>query len=113
MNSPINFDPQDAAPYEPTEEEIAQMRASSPEERAAAQAMVLRECSDRWQKVAKIVGDLLDEFERNYRHLPFAYLQATMQKLEDLGKVEIAGDVWAMRYSEIRLANPQSVPREA
>jgi hypothetical protein len=101
-----DLDPQDAAPYEPTDEEIAQMLASSSEERAAAQALVLRECSDHWQKVAKIVGDLLAGFEQTYPHLPFAFLQATMQKLEDLGKVEIVGDVWAMRYSEIRLAKP-------
>jgi hypothetical protein len=102
------FDPQDSVPYEPTEEEIAQMVASSPEERATAQEMALRECTDRWKKVARIVGDLLDEFEQTYPHLPFAYLQATMQKLEDLGKVEIDGDVWAMRYSEIRLARRKS-----
>jgi hypothetical protein len=108
MADSANFDSQDAAPYEPTEEEIAQMISSSPEERAAAQAMVLRECSDRWQKVAKIAGDLLDEFEQTYPHLPFAYLLATMEKLENLGKVEIAGDVWAMRYAEIRLAKPNS-----
>jgi hypothetical protein len=101
-----DFDPQDAAPYEPTDEEIAQMLSSSSEERAGAQALVLQECSDHWQKVAKIVGDLLAEFNQSYPHLPFAYLQATMQKLEDLGKVEIVGDVWAMRYSEIRLAKP-------
>lgn len=31
-----------------------------------------------------------------------------MEKLDDLGKVEIAGDLWAMRYSEIRLAQPKS-----
>jgi hypothetical protein len=99
-----HFDPHDAEPYEPTEEEIAQMISSSPDERAAAQALVLRKCSDRWQKVAKIVGSLLEEFERTYPHLPCAYLQAIMEKLEDLGKAEIAGDVWAMRHSEIRLA---------
>jgi len=108
MTEATDFDPQDAAPYEPTEEEISQMIASSPEERSAVQALVLRECSERWQKVAKIVGDLLDEFERTHPNLPFAYLQATMQKLEDLGKVEIVGDVWAMRYSEIRLVQPRS-----
>ena len=113
MVNPQDFDAQDAAPYEPTEEEIAQMRASSQEEREAVQAMVLRECSERWQKVAKIVGDLLHEFKRTYEHLPVAYLQATMQKLEDLGKVEIAGDVWAMRYSEIRLAQSSQAPRKA
>jgi hypothetical protein len=93
--------------YEPTEEEIAQILASTPEERAAVEAMVLRECSDSWQKVAKVVGSLHDEFERSHSHLPLAYLQATMEKLDELGKVEIAGDVWAMRHSEIRLCRTE------
>jgi len=100
--------PHDAEPYEPTDEEVAQMVASSPDERAAVQEMVLRECSDRWQKVARLVGNLLDEFSRRYPHLPFAYLQATMQRLEDDGEVELAGDVWAMRHSEIRLPPPKA-----
>ena len=107
-----NSDPLDAEPYEPTDEEAAQMVASSPDERAAAQEMVLRACSSHWQKVAKLVGDLSDDFIRRYPHLPFAYLQATMQRLEDDGKVELAGDVWAMRHSEIRLAPRRSGPRE-
>jgi hypothetical protein len=84
------------------------MRAATALEGQGVDALILRECSNRWQKVAKIVGDLLDEFDRAYGHLPLAYLQARMQKLEDLGKVEIAGDVWAMRFSEIRLIDPQS-----
>jgi hypothetical protein len=95
------------APYQPTEEEVAQMRAATALEGQAVDAMILRECSNRWQKVAKIVGDLLDEFDSTYGHLPLAYLQARMQKLEDLGKVEIAGDLWAARFSEIRLVDPQ------
>lgn len=104
-----NFvDPQDAEPDQPTDEEIAQMQASSPEERAGVEAMVLAECTPRWQKVAKIVGTLMNEFEQTYPHLPFAMLRATMEKLEELGKVEINGDPWAMRYSEIRLAGPKS-----
>ncbi len=83
------------------------MTESSPEERAQARAMVLVKCTDRWQKVARVVGDLLNEFEQSFPHLPFAYLQATMQALEDLGHVEIAGDAWAMRHSEIRLPHPK------
>jgi len=84
------------------------MRASSAQERAAVEVMVLRECAHRWQKVAKIVGNLMNEFEVAYPHLPFAMLPATMEELEDLGKVEIAGDPWAMNYSEIRLVPPKA-----
>jgi hypothetical protein len=95
-------------PYEPTEEEIAQMRSATPAEHQSVDAMILGECSNRWQKVAKIVGNLFEQFDRAYPHLPLAYLQARMQKLEDLGQVEIVGDVWAMRFSEIRLVNAES-----
>lgn len=51
---------------------------------------------------ALVVGRLLNEFEKVLPHLPVAYVQARMQKLENAGAVEIAGDVWAMRHSEIR-----------
>lgn len=43
------------------------------------------------------------EFEAALPHLPFAYIHPCMQELEDAGAVEIAGDVWAIRHSEIRL----------
>ena len=85
------------------------MLSASKEEYDAVDDMILRECSGRFQKVAKIVGDLLKEFDRSYGHLPFALMQARMEHLEELGMVEIVGDVWRMRYSEIRLA-PERVP---
>jgi hypothetical protein len=93
----------DSAPYEPSDEEIAQMRAASSTEAAAVDALILRECSDRWQKVAKVVGNLIKELDQTYAHLPFAYLQVRMEELEHIGKIEIVGHVWSMRYSEIRL----------
>lgn len=99
----------DAEPYELSDEEIKQMLAASKEEYAAVDAMILRECSHRFQKVAKIVGDLLDEFDRVYGHLPFALIQARMEHMAKRGKVEIAGDVWRMRYSEIRLSSEPGV----
>lgn len=106
MVPPTEEDPNEGSSgsYEPTDEEIAQMRSATPEEGAAVDAMILRECSARWQKVAFVVGQLLDEFEGTYEHLPFAYIQARMQELEDRAELEIAGDVWAMRHSEVRLA---------
>jgi hypothetical protein len=78
------------------------MRSASKEEYAAVDAMILRECSSRFQKVAKIVGDLLKEFNLAYGHLSSALLQARMDHLEELGTVQIVGDVRRMRYSEIR-----------
>jgi hypothetical protein len=101
-------EPHDEQPeeYEPTPEEIAQMRAATPAEAQAVDSMILRECSARFQKVAMVVGQLLNEFDASFPHLPLAYVQARMQELEDGGLVEIAGDVWSMRHSEVRLVMP-------
>ena len=109
--SPMEDESNEESPgaYEqPTDEEIVQMRSATPEEAAAVDAMVLRKCSSRWQKVAFVVGQLLNEFEEAYEHLPLAYIQARMQELEDRGELEIAGDVWSMRHSEVRLATTPS-----
>lgn len=92
---------------EPSADEIAQMRAATPVEAAAVDKLIVRECAAHWRKVAMVVGKILNEFDADFSHLPFAYIQARMQELEDAGAVEIAGDVWAMRHSEIRLVAPQ------
>lgn len=102
------FDPEDAAPYEPTDEEIGFMRAASKDAELAVDSMILRECSSQWQKVAKIVGNLIPELDQVDADLPIAYIQARMDELEELGKVEVAGNAWAMRYSEIRLVQDEA-----
>ena len=90
-------------PDEPTVEELAAMRAATPLEAAAVDALVLGACDHRWRKVAMVVGALLDRFDSGYPHLPFVYLQARMLELEDQGRLEVRGDVMAMRHSEVRL----------
>jgi len=102
--------PDDERPYgsEPTAEEIARMRGATQAEAAAVDVMLLRQCSPRFQKVAMIVGKLLDDFDSRFPHLPFTYMQARLQELEDAGRIEIAGDVWLMRHSEVRLLNGPS-----
>jgi hypothetical protein len=113
MVGPANIDSRGPEPYQPTEEEIAKMRASTPDERAAVGKTILRECSHRWTKVARIVGSLLQDFERDYPNLPGVFLLAVMEKLEEQGKIEIAGDVWSMRHSEIRLSRSSEAGHEA
>jgi len=105
MSDAIESDPPDADGFTPTADEVARMIAASKDELAAVDQMILRECSARFQKVAAIVGLLFREFGRDYKHLPYKLLQARMESLEDLGLVEIAGDVWLMGQSEIRLVS--------
>ena len=92
---------------EPTEEEVAQMRAATPIEAREVDLLILGACTVRWRKVAMVIALAMNEFESRFGHLPLAYLQARMQELEDLQAVQIQGDVWAMRHSEIRLAEQQ------
>ena len=87
---------------EPSEAEIQAMRAATAGEAQAVDEMIVQALSARWQKVARVVGVLMNDFERRFDHLPMAYIQARMQELEDRGVVEIAGDVWNMRSSEVR-----------
>ena len=93
---------------EPTSEEIAQMRAAAPAEAAAVDALILAHCSAQWWKVARVVGALMNEFDVRFAHLPFAYVQARMQALEDAGQLEIAGDVWVMGRSEVRVSGKRA-----
>jgi len=107
MSDSIESDQPEADRFAPTADEVARMIAAPKEALAAVDQMILRECSPRFQKVAKIVGILFKEFGRDYGHLPYKLLQARMENLEDLGLVEIAGDVWLMGQSEIRLVPHQ------
>jgi len=89
--------------YVPTEDEIAKMQAATPAEAQAVDDLILNQCSEHFRKVAMVAGTLLLEFDARFPHLPLAYVLARMQELEDAGAVEIAGNVWYMRHSEIRL----------
>jgi hypothetical protein len=109
MSDSVESDPSDSDAHWPTPEDVARMAAASENELKAVDEMILRECSDRFQKIAKVVGALFKEFHRDYEHLPFALLQARMEHLEEMGLVEIAGDVWRMGYSEIRLVLSQAI----
>ena len=84
------------------------MRSATQAEREHVDSMILALARPRWQKVALVVGQLLDEFDARFPHLPYCILQARIDALEDQGRLEVAGDPWAMRYSEIRLPSAKS-----
>jgi hypothetical protein len=108
MTGASEFPPEEPQEYVPTEEEMAQMRAATPAEAQAVDELILAQCSERFRKVAMVAAKLLREFEAQFPHLPLAYVLARMQELEKAGAIEIAGDVWYMRHSEIRLVSRAS-----
>jgi hypothetical protein len=90
-------------PYEPTAEELAQMQSATAAESQEVDALILAQCRSQWKKVAMLMGRLLDDFDTRYEHLPYCFAQARIEALEGKGAIDVRGDPWAMRYSEVRL----------
>lgn len=93
---------------EPTPEELSQMRRATPADAAAVDALILKSCTDRWRKVAMVVGTSLKEFDEKFPHLPYVYMPIRIIAMEHSGALELQGDAMAMRFSEVRLAGKQS-----
>ena len=87
----------------PTPEELVQIRKATETDEAAVDALIVGKCVDRWQKVAMIIGNSLDEYESKFPHLPYVYMQIRMLALEQAGAIELQGNVMSMRTSEVRL----------
>lgn len=92
---------------DPTPEELVQMRQATGAEAAAVDALVMSHCAPHWRKVARVVGASLNEFDANFSHLPYIYMQVRMLELEDIGTLEVQGDVMSVRSSEVRLRRPE------
>jgi hypothetical protein len=88
----------------------------SPEEKAAADlltaqdleaidACILSHCADRFYKVARIMGRTQDELADRFPKLSYVFYTQRLKHLADTGHLDAAGDVFKMRFSEVRLAN--------
>jgi Protein of unknown function len=104
---PDQLEPLDADEEEndddPTPEELVQIRRATPADAAAVDALILKSCTDRWCKVAMVVGTSLKEFDAKYPHLPYVYMPIRIIEMERSGALEVQGDPMAMRFSEVRL----------
>lgn len=85
------------------------MRRATPEQATHVDALILSRCTEQWQKVAMVVGSLLDEFDSQFPSLPYVYMPIRMLALEERGQLEVAGNPLAMRASEVRLAQDNDV----
>ena len=93
---------------EPTPEELAEMSLASAADAHAVDELILSKCTNTWRKVAMIVGSSLSEFDEKFEHLPYVYMPTRMVELVRAGKIEVQGNVFAMRASEIRLSGKSS-----
>lgn len=80
-----------------SDEERAAMRALTPAEVSRVDALLLGASSTRWQKVALILGRVMNDFEQRFPDVPFEFLSHRVQELEGLGILEVAGDPFRPR----------------
>jgi hypothetical protein len=88
---------------QPTPEEINEMRKATSADAQAVDALILSKCTSHWRKVAMVVGSSLNEYDEKFPNMPYVYMPVRMLELKRAGKLEIQGDVFSMRASEIRL----------
>src|SRR5437879_13117543 len=69
----------------------------------AIDATILGSCSDRWQKVAKVVGLTLDALKNKHPNLSYVFYAERLALLVDERRLESQGNVSYIRFSEVRL----------
>lgn len=73
----------------------------------AIDATILAQASDHWLKVARVVGSTADALEVQYPGLSYVYYAQRLRQLVDDGRLESKGNLAYMRFSEVRLTQPQ------
>ena len=92
-NPPISADEQAAADL------------LSEQDLEAIDACILGHCADRFYKVARIMGRTQDELACRFPKLSYVFYTQRLKHLVDAGRLVAAGDVFKMRFSEVRLEN--------
>jgi hypothetical protein len=67
-------------------------------------SLLLDLCSNRFQKVARIVGDFMQQRRFKARELPDVFLANRLYILVSSGTLEYQGFLNHMRYCEVRIA---------
>jgi len=86
-------------------EELDRMRSLTLKDVAFTDQLILEACSSQWQKVAKIVAVTMGDFESKFPEVSLLFLSYRIQELSFLGNIEVAGDPFDMRHSEVRLGS--------
>jgi hypothetical protein len=65
-------------------------------------AAILANCSNQWLKVARIMCDTEKALTSRYRDLSYVYYAKRLSELVKKGCLESQGNVFCMRFSEVR-----------
>jgi hypothetical protein len=86
-------------------EEKAAAHLLSERDLEAIDACILSHCADYFYKVARVMGRTQDELAERFPKLSYVFYTQRLKHLVDTGHLVAAGDVFKMRFSEVRLAH--------
>ncbi len=96
--------PEPDPPLTPEQEtKIAQL---SEAEVATIDDALLGQASQRWRKVAMVVGITMGELPERVKGIPDVYYARRVRALVEKGRLESQGNLDYMRFSEVRLPSP-------
>lgn len=97
--------PEMPAPNPPiSAEEQAAADLLNEQELKLIDACILSHCADRFYKVARIMAETEDALAGRFPKLSYIFYTQRLKYLVDTGHLDAAGDVFKMRFSEVRLA---------
>ena len=74
-----------------------------PQELGAIDACLLSHCTDRFLKVARVILRTEGELRPRFPKLTHVFYTQRLRHLVDTGQLLAAGDVFQMRFSEVKL----------
>lgn len=102
MSNELDFD----SPISPEVRKIASKL--SPEELKEIDEALLSEASNRYRKVARLVGRVLLKFKEQHPMLSDVFFSERVQSLVTSGHLDSQGDLRRMRYSEVKLSSSRN-----
>ena len=95
--------------YEPADRELSaielgQVESIAPDRLLEIDTALLGNCSERWRKVAYVVGTTMSSPSVTSLSLPDIFYAHRLRQLVSSGELESQGDLSRMRYSEVRRA---------
>ena len=96
----------DPVPYRdpvPTPTDLETVAAAGTDALARFDAALLQAASDEWVKMARLVGDGMLHLRAELPGVGDAYCMHRLRELVSMGRLEVEGDPYAMRFCRLRL----------
>ena len=89
---------------DPSTREGTQAASLTPADLQRIDECLLSHTSQKWQKVAKIIGSTMTVLGRQFPGVPDVFYAQRIKHLAEAGAIEAVGDLDRIRYSEVRIA---------